>query len=562
MCGILGWIDGSRDEATKALGKIAHRGKDHQAQRWLHHDRLYFGHTRLAIQDLSAASDQPMVDEEGRYALIYNGEIYNFKELGEEILGRAFASDTRFLFALLRHYADDREGLFAQMVRFRGFWAFGFYDAARGTVLLVRDLFGKKPLYYSDVEGSFRFASEIAAILPLLRSAPTLRREMLPEVLKYRFSLHESPYTQIQMLERGGWLSYDLERKNYTKGCYFDPFDLIRDATPRRRKKEAELLEWVTHELEEAVKLRLVSDVPVGTITSGGLDSSLVSAIANAYRPTSLFHVDVRYDSETPYAKALAEALGVPLHIVPFGREAFFETLERTREHYEYPLAHPNNVGLYHLAQLAEREGYKVLLSGEGADESFGGYDKSASMQLYLTLRRFLPTHKLHRLVVPLQKLLGSSWMLFMEEHNRNREVLEVEFAMERDFGRYFDYYHETFDASDALYQAFLAVQFLYYTRPLLLRADKIFMASSVELRSPFFDPKLVRCAMLLPPKLRKGKRILKKIAASRMPASIVKRKKMGFPIPPEYYSGLRTPQPLLSAEQNFILDSFERLHR
>ncbi len=556
MCGILGVLGSVAKNFEKSLNSIQHRGPDHTNFVTFENNRVSLGHVRLAIIDLSQEANQPIYKNEENFALVYNGEIYNYKELSKQIFGKSYNSDTIFLYDVLVKYQDNHTKLFEIISSFRGMWAFAFYDVKKRKLLLVRDMFGKKPLYFSSYNDSLYFSSQISAIFDLSKQNRYLNEIVLSEVLKYRFSLEESPFINIHMLKKGSYLEYDLNSNSYEIKEYFNTFDLIKDKLPYTKLCDGEHVERVDEVLRDSVRLRLVSDVSVGSITSGGLDSSLISAIANKFQPTSLYHVNVVYDSETKYAKILQNKIDTNLHIVNFDKKEFDKNFLNTLKHYEYPLAHPNNIGLYDLANLAKSNNLKVLLSGEGADETFGGYSSANNFYLYAKFQKYFPKI-FGKMTNYAYKMSQFNSCNFLEIDQNSSLILPIEIEIKKVYKKFLQYYLEYFKLQDAHYLSFLAVQFEFYTKPLLLRADKIFMAHSVELRSPFFDPIVCTEAFLTPAHLRRQKRILKEVAKRYIPKEIIYREKKGFPIPISYYEDLTTAHMYGTKEQALFAYTF-----
>ncbi len=552
MCGIVGSVNYKNINHSEILNTISHRGPDFQSS--YISNNVWLGHVRLSIIDLSSHANQPIQFDEN-YTLVFNGEIYNYKELGLKYLNKVFTSDSIFLYEFLITF-DNTKKRFEIIKEFRGMWAFSFFDKTKNQLLLVRDLFGKKPLYYHKENERFIFASEIKPISKILNRDSHLNEIVLQESIKYRFSLYESPYIGIDMLKKGHYAIYDINQNIFEIKEYFNTFDLIKDNKPYAL--ESSNVERIENTLIESVKYRMVSDVKVGTITSGGLDSSLISSIAHKINDRlELFHVDVNGESETKYAKILSEDLNSKLHISNFFKENFTQDYEKSLEYYEYPMIHPNNIALLGLSKLAKNASTKVLLSGEGADEIFGGYSNSKMFDKFLTIfSLFLMKQPKMRFLF--SEIFDFDFTKFLLISPKEKNFLPIEIEMEKIFQKYYDYYCEFYNKKNALYCSYLALQFEYYTKPILLRADKMFMANSIELRSPFFDTKVVQEGLLIHPNLRKDKKIIREIAKKYISKDIIYRKKVGFNVP--YYKSLEYKKIYQNDELNFISDSFYRL--
>lgn len=552
MCGIVGAINYKNINYKKILNSISHRGPDFNSS--YIYKNIWMGHTRLSIIDLSYHANQPLQFDEN-YILVFNGEIYNYKELGLKYLDKIFISDSVFLYEFLIYF-NNSEKKFEIIKEFRGMWAFSFFDKVKNQLMLVRDLFGKKPLYYYLDKNGLIFASEIKPITKILNRNLYLNELVLQEVIKYRFSSFETPFVEINMLKKGHYAIYDISDNKFVIKEYFNTFDLIKNIKPfSLGSNNVERVETV---LNESVKYRMVSDVKVGSVTSGGLDSSLISAMANKLNnQLELFHVDVVGDSETRYAKLLSQKLNAKLSISSFSKEEFAQNYEKSLTYYEFPMVHPNNIALLGLSNLAYNHSTKVLLSGEGADEVFGGYSNTNVLNKFLGIFSLFLT-KQKKLAFLFSEIFNFDFSKFLLINPKENSILPVEIEMEKVFNKYYNYYVEFYQKKDAIYSAFLAVQFEFYTRPILLRADKMFMANSVELRSPFFDTEVVRNGLLTDPSLRKNKKIISSIAKKYIDKKIIYRKKVGFSIP--YYKTLKYKKIYKNDELNFIHDSFYKL--
>ncbi len=551
MCGILGVINYHNTNCKEALNTIIHRGPDYNSS--FTFNNVWLGHTRLSIIDLSANANQPTKYNKD-YALVFNGEIYNYKELGKKYLNKDFISDTIFLYELLIKYNNNK--VFEIIKEFRGMWAFAFFDVRKNQILLIRDLFGKKPLYYYIKNNTFIFASEIKPIKYILDKELYYDEIVLQEVIKYRFSNSDSPYINIDMLKKGHYGLYDIQNNTFKVSKYFDVFDLISNNTPFSFSSDN--VSRIDNILNDSIAFRTVSDVSIGSIVSGGLDSSLIAAMTHRINNNAgLFHVNVENSSETKYALSISKKLGTKLNIYNFTNKDFIDNYERALNYYEYPMVHPNNIALLGLSKLSHKKNTKVLLSGEGADEIFGGYSNALLINKFLGFFSLLLI-KNKKFAFLLSEIFNFNLKKFLLISPKEDNFLPVELEMEKVFSKYYKYYSDFYKKQNALYASFLAIQFEFYTKPLLLRADKMFMANSVELRSPFFDTQVVKHALLTHPKLRRSKKIIAKVAENYIDYNIIYRKKFGFSIP--YYKALNYKKVYKNDELNFIFDSFYRL--
>jgi asparagine synthase (glutamine-hydrolysing) len=564
MCGIAGIVtaDGLRDEERARLPRmrdvIAHRGPD-EAGAWFDAFAA-LGHRRLSIVDLASGS-QPLANEDGTIQIVFNGEIYNHADLRPELeaAGHRYHTrcDTEAIVHAYEEWGDDC------VHRFRGMFAFALWDAPRRRLLLARDRLGIKPLYWTIRDNRLIFGSEIKAILASGLVQPQANESGLPELLGTRYlSGEETLFKGIHKLLPGHLLVY--EQRRVTTRQYWDVPIGAAAATPAPTGRE-----WVSRFralLEESVRLRLMSDVPLGLFLSGGLDSSAIAALMARMidRPLQTFSVafDEHAFSELTWAREVAQAIGADAHEVVIGADQFFDALPRLVWHEDEPIAHPSSVPLYFVSALA-REHVTVVLTGEGSDELLAGYGKYPRALLNWraggiyarvmpdTARRWLAER-----VIP--ALPGRA------AHYARRSFLGVEHTPEAAF---FDNFaavplarqRELFDGRlranatrekaysssrawlDRPQQGPLLDRMLYadiktYLVELLMKQDQMSMAASIESRVPFLDHKLVEFVATMPTEWKLSgfttKRVLREAAKDLLPESILRRPKMGFPVP------------------------------
>src|SRR4051812_21254358 len=397
MCGIAGCVvapGGVPDRA--ALGRMAvalrHRARDDRGGGVRGTAALVS--PRLAIVAPPPAGHEPMGDASGRWWLSYNGEVFNHLELRRRLPGRDWrgGSDTETLVNALAEWGDDAPR------RCNGFFAFAALDSEARRLLLVRDRFGVKPLYWARHGGALWFASEIAALLAA--GLPRrLDRDALAYALLYGWSSGEvTPVEGIRRVLPGTMLDVDLETLEVRERRWYDPADDVdreRARTLASRPRRA-LVDAAESELRDSVGRRLMGDVPVGTLCSGGVDSGVVTAFARERQPGILAYnasiADQPHADENRFAQQVARSLGVELRTVRMTAESWRADLVPAVAHNEYPLTHESSVPMTQIARLAREDGVKVLLSGEGADELFGGY---GHMHLDLHVRYALQNRRL-----------------------------------------------------------------------------------------------------------------------------------------------------------------------
>jgi len=572
MCGIAGFVNtaptGGDDVPTlrRMTGAIAHRGPD-AAGAW-HDQWASLGHRRLSIIDL-AAGHQPMPNESGEVWIVYNGEIFNHAALRPalERAGHQYRShcDTETILHAWEEYGEDC------VTRFRGMFSFAIWDKTRRLLFCARDRLGIKPFYYFWNGRTLAFASEIKALFEHPSISPVLRESALPEYFAFGYgSGEETMFQGIRKLMPGHTLTLDPSGDLRIR-AYWDVPD------PPARQNSLTDREWISEtrrRVEESVEMRLMSDVPLGMFLSGGVDSSAIAAMIRRMTSGPVKTFSVGYAeapfSELSYAAEVARLIGTDHHEVVVGMEDFFAALPRLVWHEDEPIAWPSSVSLHFVSQLAARE-VKVVLTGEGSDELFAGYGRYAWTRLNLRLLSGF------RKVVPsglrgfLRSQIGSSPLLSRDVRRKlGHSFLGRDESIE---SLYLDNFYAPFPAvaraellksatggeydnflgywnarsAGSLLQRMLYADQKTYLVELLMKQDRMSMASSIESRVPFLDHTLVEFAMSVPDRLKiRGntqKYIFKEAVSDLLPAGIIHRKKMGFPTPLRQW--LRDPRAL-----------------
>jgi asparagine synthase (glutamine-hydrolysing) len=538
MCGIAGVVlprgaDGAGEDTVRGmLARTKHRGPDHTGVQRLS-ERVVIGHNRLAIVDLEPRANQPMIDNE--LAVVFNGELYNFRELRRQLeqSGAVFRTqcDTEVLLHGFRAWGPELPK------HLDGMFAYALYDGSQDRLTFASDRLGKKPLYYLQIGSALYFASEAKAFFSVDEwDTREIDLSVAAQVLEYPFATSLSLWSAVAELLPGHTLTLDINSGHLTVKPYFTPTDLVDPATWERfeSSSEGELADELDHLLLRAVEKRLMGDVPVSTINSGGLDSSLISALASRFTPVEMFHIDVIGDSELPYAQQVADRLKLPLRHEPFDAEDFDRDFAPTVCSLEFPLIHPNNVAVYSLARLIGQSGFKVVLGGEVADEAFGGYPHQARL---LALRN---KPILAHAVRALHRVSDASCLQTVKKvdvKSRHPVLSEktvgvcsaLDYLLLDDYRECQQAYGFVKDPFERSYAALLAFDVAHYLRPLLMRGDKLFMAHGVEQRLPFADTDLLAFALNLPSRFRNQKSLLKTVAERYLPKTIVHRAKNGF---------------------------------
>jgi asparagine synthase (glutamine-hydrolysing) len=550
MCGIAGIVGNisepkGKEVVSAMLKTIYHRGPDSSGF-WATNG-LAFGMRRLSIIDLEGG-DQPIWSDDG-VGIVFNGEIYNYKILRKQLESEGVNfrthSDTE---VILQLYCQ--KGLDA-IRNLEGMFAIFLYDPRIQKVYLIRDRLGVKPLYYYHAQGDFFFASEIKAILVGLSERPNLNYQAIWDYLTLRYvPAPETIWSGILKLEPAHLLEFDLQDGQIQIKRYWNFEFLSEDFSDRDYEKEFEALF-----LQAVQKRLLASDVPVGILLSGGLDSSVVAAAAiemghKNFHTFSIGFADGGKYSELAYARQVADHVGSEHHQVVIDQHDFLQFIPELVYFSDEPLADLASIPLYYVSRLA-RQHVKVVLSGEGSDEILAGYDldRLECRLSYLKFLSHLPGFLLR--LVPHEKisLLGShgysnylkvqaSHMtrIFTEEEKKSLcKFPATQSTVERIQGWY-----DLTRSPEPLDQVQQVYCHSWLVEDLLMKADKMTMATSLELRVPFLDHKLMEWATRLPKEWKVGnckvgfssKRILRCFAKKRLPINIIKRPKQGFPVP------------------------------
>jgi asparagine synthase (glutamine-hydrolysing) len=562
MCGIFARINPmgkpvDLGECRRATHLIAHRGPDAYGEWVSAGGDLFLGFRRLSILDLSAAANQPMGGSRGQL-LVFNGEIYNYRELRPQLEARGYrfhtSSDTEVLLHALEEWGEEA------LDKLEGMFGFLFWDPRAGEALIARDFLGIKPVYlWRPREAGLCVASEMKAFYALSDFTPSVRASALPEYVRFRCLPGEGTLLkEVTQLSPGQWARYRPATDELKRQVYWKPAPTLglEDAGPSPVKHLQEVF-------RATVEHHLVADVPVGAQFSGGVDSSLSLAVAywDLGRPMQGFHCSVegRKTNELRYARAVADSLAVQLHTINLDGARFFSPLlERLTWHMDEPLGHPNAVGV-HLVSALARPLVTVLISGEGADEVFAGYPRYSALLRNEALRRRpvvgALAHHLPPLNVRYYRALRASaaWArCSTSEEIATRMQFVPPALLERLFGTPRVVQQSVadrqellrrLDAPDALTRCQM-FDLVTYLPPLLIRQDKMSMAASIENRVPFVTPRMVNLGLSLPQHWRatwrQQKVILKRLFAEYCSRALVYRKKAGFAIP--LTSWLRAP--------------------
>ena len=544
MCGICGVVQarpldpGDQDLLRRMRDTMIHRGPDDKGL--FIGEKVGLGHRRLSIIDLTGGH-QPMANADGTLWVTYNGEIYNFRELRTLLESRGYIfrtnSDTE---VILHSYSEFGERCIEQ---FRGMFAFALWDQMRHQLLIARDRLGIKPLYYTMHNGTFLFASEIKAILQWPGIPRQVDHVALRQYLRCRYV--PGPRTMFKGIFKlqPGHLLVLCDGKIKIHAYW----DLALDGEVLPAEHADRLLR---DRLEECIGVHMVSDVPLGTFLSGGIDSTVVTGMMAGITPDPIQTFSIGYSQgsgidETPFARLAAERFHSKHREVVLDPETFWQFLLRLVWLLDEPVADPAAVPLYFLSKFA-RDFVTVVLSGEGADELLAGYGIYRKMLWLNRLRRlpglsitrpFFRGRKLGRYLewsrLPLEDCYRGVSAAFGKDEGEQLLVADLASSSDEDFG---SSYFERTTHLDPLKRMLYFDLKVWLPDDLLVKADKMTMATSVELRVPFLDHKLVEWTWRLPSGLKlkgaTGKYLLRKAVADIIPSEILQRPKQGFAIP------------------------------
>ena len=537
------------------LGSIVHRGPDDEGR--LQDRELHFGMRRLSIIDL-AEGHQPIFDESGRYAVVFNGEIYNYRELRTDLIAKGHQfrtnSDTEVIVHL---FEDHREKCLDYL---RGMFGIAIWDNQRRELFIARDRLGVKPLYYTETHSDFVFGSEIKAILqhPEVESRPDLAG--ISDYLSLKYTpAPKTMFANIHSLPPGHYMV--INEKGVQIQRYWDlPFAQESDVA-ENNISDQEYEERLLTLLKESVRLRLRSDVPFGAFLSGGLDSSTIVALMaqELSTPVNTFSVGFGGEGEPdelPYAQAVADHFGCRHHTLRITADDFLNHAETVLWHLDQPIADQATVATFMVAKLA-REHVKMVLTGEGGDELFAGYARyegerwspyTTWMPSFIgstvrSLSQRLPGLRRAKIAVSALTRRNeaerfANWFPMFTDDAKEQLIVAQHADIKRGAGNVFTSMLSSCRAREPLSRMLYADSKMWLPDYLLLRGDKLTMAHSLEARVPLLDHKLTEFAARLPSRLKlagkKRKVLLRNVACKLLPKQIIDRPKQGFPIPIE----------------------------
>ena len=544
MCGITGFVDQNKKAKKKKIIKdmadlIRHRGPDGEG--YFVDDSVALGHRRLSIVDIKGGS-QPMYNEDKSIVVIFNGEIYNYQKLKKE-LSKKHKFETNADTEVLVHGYEEW-GIEELLKRLVGMFAFVIYDIKEEKLYGARDHFGIKPFYYYKKDDLFCFASEIKSFLGHPNFEKKVNKKALKMFLIFQYSVHEETFFEnVYKLKPGHY--FELKDNQFTTVQYF------KVNYEKQEKSIEKMQEELSNILEESVKYhQMTSDVEVGSYLSGGVDSSYVVSVA---KPDKTFSVGFDIDGfdESMYAQELSKLLGIKNYRKLISADEFFDALPKVEYYTDEPEANLSAVPLYYLSKLASEQ-VKVVLSGEGSDEMFGGYNEyyePTILKIYakipLIIRKairnivkvfphFPGQNTLIKYGLPFdERYIGHGTL--MEEWEAN-EILCDDLKNDETIHDMLKPVYNNVKKENLLTKKMYIDMHFWLPQDILLKADKMTMANSLELRVPLLDINVFNYAKTIPEKYlvheKQTKYLFRKIANEKIPEEWSKRRKLGFPVP------------------------------
>lgn len=576
MCGFVGFTNPTENAEAilqEMMDRIVHRGPDSSGK--YIDDKVALGFRRLSIIDL-AGGDQPLFNEDANLVLLFNGEIYNFKDLRQELCEKGHIFSTHSDGEVLLHAYEEYGETFVE--KLRGMYAFIIYDKKKNILYGARDRFGIKPFYYADMNGTLLFGSEIKGFLPHPAFNKELNLEALEQYLSFQYSpLAETFFKGVFKLPPAHYFVYQNGEIKLTR--YWKP-----EFVPDEGKTLEDWVEEIQKTFDDSVKAHKISDVEVGSFLSSGVDSSYVACSADVDKTFTVGFSQQKYN-EIDYAKDLSEKIPVKNISKVITPEEYWEAFPQIQYHMDEPLADPSAVALYFVCGLASQH-LKVVLSGEGADEIFGGYnvykepiEYTAYNKVPFCIRKLIgkiagifPSHRGLNFLVRRgkrleERFIGNAYMFTKKEResilkNPLRSIDPAKVCK--------PYYNEARNLDPVTKMQYLDLN-MWLVGDILLKADRMSMAHSLELRVPFLDRKIMDLAQTIPLRYRVNEQntkfAMRQAALRRMPKEVADKKKLGFPVPTRvwlkeepYYSIVKEAFQSETAKEYFHTEKLVRL--
>ena len=540
ICGFTGKLENREDVLKNMTAVITHRGPDSEG--FYTDDSVNMGFRRLSIIDLDSGH-QPIYNEDKTLVLTFNGEIYNYKELRATLIkkGHKFYTETDSE-VLIHGFEEWKEDL---LLKLRGMFGFAIYNTVNKSLFLARDFFGIKPMHYAQVEGEFVYGSEIKSILEYPKYEKRFNKRALDIYLSFQYAVPPQTFFEdIFCLLPGHYLWYQDGEVETTR--YFEPRFRPDDSIT-----EEQAVDMIDKVFENSVNAHKIADVEVGCFLSSGVDSSYVSTyFADQKTFTVGFDFGEKYN-EISWAQELSRKIGVEHHTHLISSEEFWDAVPTVQYHMDQPLADPSCIALYFVSRLAS-EYVKVVLSGEGADELFGGYTCYNDPRVFRMYQKIVP-HFLRRAIRAICRKLpdikGRDYLIracdpledryignaFMYDLREKKEILKDPSIATAPQTHAKKYYYRCRKQDDVTKMQYLDMN-MWMVGDILLKADRMSMANSLELRVPFLDKEVFKVASSLPTELRVNKQntkyAMRKAAVRHLPEATAEKEKLGFPVP------------------------------
>ena len=562
MCGFTGYlsknIEANKELVMRMVNKVNSRGPDSEGYLLDKENNFALAHKRLSIIDLSETGNQPMISQDKKYFLVFNGEIYNHKDLRKEInseykISWKGTSDTETLIECLAFW-----GIYKTLKKINGMFAFALWDREEKALSLVRDRLGEKPLYFGFINQTFVFGSQLKCFAPFPQWDKKINLESLELYMRYGYiPAPKCIFENLYKLEPGEMVV--LKKESFYNFKKYKYWNLVKSVNSYRKKYKYSLQDKLKEKLENSVKKRLLSDVPVGALLSGGLDSSLIVTLMqrNSLRPIKTFTMgfkDNNYD-ETLEAKYLAQYLKTDHNEILFDHQDIVNTVKQIGKVWDEPFSDISQIPTLLICQKAS-EKVKVILSGDGGDELFCGYNRylkgfdlhnllknkylsffkgfiQNKPELIIKLFKESQREKIEKLIYTLKSdSLNDYYSKVVEIFNPSDSLLKIKY--DNKFPLFDKLKNFELISSEEKLMYFDLLQYL--PEDIMTKIDRASMSIGLEARSPFLDHELVCYSLSIPIKYKKdngyGKKILREILAEYLPPSLIKYKKKGFSVP------------------------------
>lgn len=575
FCGFTGKVENKEQVIENMMEKIIYRGPDSKGSHV--DDDIALGFRRLSIIDLADGA-QPIYNEDGTKVIVFNGEIYNYQGIREDLIkkGHVFKTktDTEVILHGYEEYGPE------VLNKFRGMFGIAIWDLVSKELFIARDFFGIKPMYYTQVQNDLIFGSEIKCILTHPNVKKELNESALQNYLSFQYGVpNDTFFKNIYCLQPGHYLKFKDGKLEITR--YWKPEFMVNDSW-----EEDRLVEEIDKVFKESVEAHKISDVEVGCFLSSGVDSSYV---ATQFKGQKSFTVGFNYNkyNEIDYAKELAEEIGQDHYFKRIEDDEFWEIVPKVQYYMDQPHADPSCVALYYVCKIAS-EHVKVVLSGEGADELFGGYriyHEPFSLRYSKLLPRFvwkgiagvlnaIPVQfpgksYANRASKTLEERFIGNANLFSDKEKR--KILKNTEGMKKPEEITKPFYDDTKGMDDVTRMQYIDINF-WMIGDILLKADRMSMANSLELRVPFLDKEVWNLARTIPAQFKVTKNgqtkvAMRKAALKNMPEKVASRKKLGFPVPTrewlkqeKYYNIVKKEFESETAKKYFVTEEIVKL--